>query len=579
MFTNTFKKTLLSVIISGVIVAACGGGSSDSSDSSTPAVVTDPTVETISLSRIGRTASQGFAVSASEIVAFDKTGKRIFTVNAESGAVDVFDASNVTAPVLNSSLNLAQILHANGKVSDVAVVGAANSIAISGDLVAVAVEANPKTSNGWVVFLNRATLTYVQAVQVGALPDMVTFTPDGTKSVVAIEGEPEDYTVDPEGRVDIINVSDFSLRSATFTAFNVGGARHSELPSDVRVFGQVVDSTGAIVRSSTVAEDLEPEYVAISDDSKTAYVSLQEANAIAVVDLTAANVTKIISLGFKNHSLAGNGLDPSDKDSGATIGNWPVYGMYMPDSIASYQVNGQTYLVTANEGDSRADWGVEDASGDNVNNEETRVKNLSLDTTVFTDATTLKMDANLGRLKVTTKLGDANGDGLYEKLFAFGGRSFSIWNATTGALVFDSGDAFEKKTAEIYGNDFNNNHEENDGDGRSDDKGPEPEALAIGKIYDKTYAFVGLERMGGIMVYDITNPAAPTFVQYLNDRNLVVDPADNSGSTYSVDAGDLGPEGFKFVSASDSPNGKPLLIVGNEVSGTTAIHEIAVTTK
>ena len=441
-------------------------------------------------------------------------------------------------------------------------------------------EASPKTDAGWVVFLNVSTLAYVNAVQVGALPDMLTFTPDGSRVVVACEGEPNDYTVDPEGSVDIIRVSDFSLHRAGFTDFNTGGARAAELPAEVRIFGQIVDAGGVPVRSSTVAEDLEPEYVAVSKDSATAYVTLQENNAIAVVDLATATVSKIFALGFKDYRLPGNELDASDKDGAVNIRNWPVYGMYQPDSISVYRVNGIDYLVTANEGDSRADWGIAqtggatDFAGDplNVNMEEFRIKDLPLDPAIFPDAATLQTNAQLGRLRVTSKLGFNGATGFFEKLYAYGGRSFAIWNAATGELVFDSGSFFERLTAQKYGINFNNNHEENAPDGRSDDKGPEPEGLVLGVINGHTYAFIGLERMGGIFVYDVSNPYAPIYVQYLNNRDLTKDPAVDGAA-----AGDLGPEGMIFVDAAHSPNGKPLVMVGNEVSGTTAIYQVDVT--
>lgn len=534
----------------------------------------------VTIQRVGRSESQGFGTSAAEIVAFDAAGERIFTVNAESGKIDIFSLTDVSVPTRMESVDLRAMLVAAGKVTAETEVGAANSVSIHGDLAAVAVAAEPKTDAGWVVFVRRADLSFVEAVQVGSLPDMVTFTPDGAKVVVAIEGEPEDYTIDPEGRVDIIDATDFSLATASFADFNAGGSRAAELPAEVRVFGQIVDADGEVIRASTVAEDLEPEYVAVSADSATAYVTLQENNAVAVVDLASTTVSRIFPLGFKDHSLPGNELDASDKDEQVNIANWPVFGMYLPDSIATYKVNGINYIVTANEGDSRADWGIEqtdgsvDLAGDplNVNMEEFRVKDLPLDPSAFPDAEALQENEALGRLKVTSTLGDTDGDGDFDALYSFGARSFSVWNADTGELVFDSGSELERITALKYGNDFNNGNDENDPDGRSDAKGPEPEALTIGKINGHTYAFIGLERMGGIFVYDISNPYAATYVQYINDRDLTKDP-----EVDGVAAGDLGPEGFKFVDADDSPNGIPLLIVGNEVSGTTSVYEVNVT--
>jgi len=563
-----------------VLLLALAGCSDDGDDGKDGAAGADGAGQVLTLQRVGRTESQGFGVSAAEIVAFEPTSQRIFTINAQSGQVDVFNAADVTAPTLEQSIALRDMLVTAGMTTSSDLVGAANSVSVHGNLAAVAIEAAPKTDPGWVVFIDVSTLAYVNAVQVGALPDMLTFTPDGNKVVVACEGEPEDYTVDPEGRVDIIRVSDFFLYSAGFSDFNVGGSRAAELPAGVRIFGQIVDADGQLVRASTVAEDLEPEYVAVSADSSTAYVTLQENNAVAVVDLASGTVSKIIALGFKDHSLPGNELDVSDKDDKVNIRNWPVFGMYQPDSLAVYTVNGIDYIVTANEGDSRADWGIAqtdgsvDFAGDplNLNMEEFRVKDLPLDPAVFPDAAELQANDQLGRLKVTSKLGYNGESGYFEELYVFGGRSFSIWNAATGEQVFDSGSVFERLTALKYGINFNNGNDENDPDGRSDAKGPEPEGVTLGTINGHAYAFICLERMGGVFVYDVSNPYAPEYVQYLNNRDLSKDP-----EVDGADAGDLGPEGMTFVAAADSPTGKPLVIVGNEVSGTTSIYQVDVT--
>ena len=562
-------------LVSTLMLAGC-----NVDDGVNGAAGADGAGQVVTLSRVGRSEAQGsFGTSAAEIVAWDANGQRIFTVNAESGKVDVFALSDVTSPTLEQSLDLRSMLVNAGAVASASEVGATNSVDVYGDLAAVAVEADPKTDAGWVVFIKPSDLSLVKVVQVGSLPDMLTFTPDGSKVVVAVEGEPEDYTVDPEGRVEIIDSTTFALSTVSFADFNSSGSRAAELPADVRIFGQLVDAAGLPLRDSTVAEDLEPEYVAISEDSKTAYVSLQENNAVAVIDLTSASVEKIFALGFKDHRLPGNELDVSDKDGRVNITNWPVFGMYQPDSIASYQFNGVNYFVTANEGDSRADWGIAqsggalDSAGDplNVNMEEFRVKDLVLDASAFSDAT-IQDNEKLGRLKVTSKLGDTDNDGDFDELYVYGGRSFSIWNADSGELVYDSGSQIERITALKYGINFNNGNDEQDPDGRSDAKGPEPEAITVGRINGHTYAFVGLERMGGVMVFDISNPFAADFVQYINPRDMTKDPQVDEAA-----AGDFGPEGFKFVAADKSPNGKPLLLVGNEVSGTTSVYQIDVT--
>jgi len=239
-----------------------------------------------------------------------------------------------------------------------------------------------------------------------------------------------------------------------------------------------------------------------------------------------------------------------------------VKGIYLPDAIASYRVWGYDLIVTANEGDSRDYDGY---------SEEARVKDVTLDPTAFPDAQILQLEENLGRLKITTAQGDTDNDGDFDELYCYGGRSFSIWSGW-GHLLYDSGDEFEQITAVDYPNDFNSTNDENDSfDDRSDDKGSEPEALTLARIFNRTFAFIGLERMGGIMVYDITWPVKPSFVQYVNTRDFSGDPAQGT-------AGDLAPEGMVYIPWYKSPVwGMPLLVVSNEVSGTTSIYQIRLT--
>jgi hypothetical protein len=404
---------------------------------------------------------------------------------------------------------------------------------------------------------------------------MVTFSDDGRYVLAANEGEPDGtYTNDPEGSVTIVDLLRLGrtgfVRQVDFAEFNSGGPRHPELPADVRIYGP----------GATVAQDLEPEYIATSDG--TAWVTLQEANAIAVIDIARARVKKIIALGYKDHSLPGNELDASDRDNAINIVNWPVLGMYQPDAIAIFEAKGKKYLVTANEGDSR-DY---DAFA-----EEARVSALTLDPAAFPNAATLRANAAIGRLTVTTATGDTDGDGDFDRIHPLGARSFTIWNAATGARVFDSGAELEQTLANLLPQEFNANHEENGSiDNRSDNKGPEPEGLAIGRVHGRPYLFLGLERIGGVMVFDLSDPKAPVFVDYANNRGFRDDAgnpiptcaefsppdSDDIGDCIrpNPDAKDLGPEGIEFVPALLSPTRRPLLIVGNEVSGTTTIYEV-----
>jgi hypothetical protein len=278
-------------------------------------------------------------------------------------------------------------------------------------------------------------------------------------------------------------------------------------------------------------------------------------------------------LGVKDHSRSGNELDASDRDSAINITNWPIKSFYLPDAIASYEFHNKTFLVTANEGDTRDYDGY---------SEEARVSSLTLDPVKFPNATDLKQNPKLGRLTVTTANGNPDGDTDFDEIYATGARSFSIWDER-GKLVFDSGSDFERITADLFPNNFNAGNEANDFDTRSDNKGPEPEGVTIARIDGTVYAFIALERIGGIMVYDITDPFEVRFVDYVNARNFTVPVCDEAdepqdeceqGDTPSLAAGDLGAEVVRFIAAADSPTGKALLAVANEISGTTSVFEI-----
>ena len=535
-----FSMRNLCVTLAGAVaIAACGGNGS----------ATEPTPVSLALEKIG--TYEGGALGAAEITAYDAASKRLFVVNGANGTVDVLDLSTPRAPVKIGTI-------------DVSALGASvNSVAVHDGLVALAIQAPAKTDPGVVAFYNAATLQRTASVQVGALPDMLTFTPDGLRVIVANEGEPNSYnqvdSVDPEGSVSVITVNRGgtpTVATAHFRAFN--GQEDALRAQGIRIYGP----------NASAAQDLEPEYITVSADGSTAYVTLQENNAVAIVDIARATVSAIKPLGYKDHSLAGMGMDVSDEDGGSNTNSGTpairiapvrVKGMYLPDAIASYISGGKTYLVTANEGDARADWpGF---------NEETRVRafcSAGLDPSVFADAANQILDSNLGRLRITsTPNGGSTGknaSGQCTELYSFGGRSFSIWDASTVSRVYDSGDQIEQRTQALANANFNASHDNNTLDGRSTAKGPEPEGVVLGSFGSKTFAFVGLERIGGVMVYDITNPAAASFVTYLNTR---------SGLT-----GDRGPEGLALIPAAKSPNGKPLLIVGNEISGSTTVMQI-----
>lgn len=493
-----------------------------------------------------------FDESAAEIPAYDTKREQVFFTDANSNAVHVLDVSDPTSPTLTQTISLS---------------GGPNSVAVYGDIVAVAVEADPKQDPGKVEFFDADNFSKLGEVTVGALPDMVIFNEDGTKVLTANEGEPsDDYLTDPEGSISIItlksgNISSSTVTTADFTAFN------SNVPAGVRIFGRSVAGEGdkADGHPTTVAQDMEPEYITIQGN--TAYVTCQENNALAVVDIDNSTVTAVLPLGTVDHNVPGNGLDASNKDDGIFISQWPVKGMFLPDAISSFKIGGTTYLITANEGDAR-EYEYE-SGGDDVLAfaDETRVKDLDLDETAFPFANLLQQDDQLGRIKTTLVDGDTDGDGDHDEIYTYGTRSFTIWNAGTGAVVWDSKNALEMITKQRIPNNFNATNDENNFDNRSDDKGPEPEGVTVGEVNGDLYAFVGLERVGGIVVYNITNPTNPTFARYINTRDYTGDP--EAGTS-----GNLAPEGLAFVSAEESPNDKALLIVTYEVSGSVAIFEM-----
>ncbi|WP_052184163.1 choice-of-anchor I family protein [Psychroserpens sp. Hel_I_66] len=491
---------------------------------------------------LGITYETSYLVDGSgsaEISAHDPKSERLFVLNSIGKTVEILDFSDVTAITTISSIDLSA-LGSDGPTS----------VATNNGLVVAAVS-NGTTADGVIVFMDLDG-NNMSSVTVGNLPDMVAFTPDGTKVLVANEGQPNsDYSIDPEGSISVIDITgglgDITQANVTSINFNAfDGDKASLQAQDVRIFGP----------GSSVSQDLEPEYITFSANSQTAWVSLQENNAIAVVDLLSNTVTNILPLGLKDHNLPQNTLDTSNDTDFIFFGNWPIKGMYMPDAIASYEVAGTTYLVTANEGDAREYDALE---------EEVNIGDLNLDATIFPNATLLELEANLGALSITNATGDTDNDGDFDEIHAFGSRSFSIWNTATGNLVYDSGDDFERITAAdpTYGVLFNVSNSNNTFKNRSDNKGPEPEGITVAEIYGEFYAFITLERIGGFMTYNITNPENPVFEKYVNNRSLG-----------DAEGGDLGPEGIIYIDPTNSPTGSGLIVLSNEVSSTVSVYNL-----
>ncbi len=454
---------------------------------------------------------------ASEISAFDPLTNKLFVVNIELNEVSVFDISDLDAPLQLPSINVATL-------------GTPNSVDVYDGLLAVAVEAPVKQDRGHIAFYDTDSQALSACYKVGSLPDMVKFSPDGRFAVSADEGEPNaDYTVDPLGTISIIEVASGIVTIVSFENYVCNVPQLLE--GGFRLFGP----------NATLATDVEPEYVAISADSKLAWVTLQENNGIAKVDLETKLIIDIYPLGFKDYSLPGNEIDPSDEDGVKALANYPVFGVYMPDGITYLDMDGTGYLITANEGDAREYLGTPGFA------EEERIKDVLLNPAIFPNATELQLEEVLGRLKITSTLGDSDQEGTYDALYSFGARSFSIYTVD-GSLAFDSGNDIAAQTLALTPEAFNGD------DGRSDDKGAEPESVEVLKSGERTFLFVGLERNSQVMVYDITIPLAPVFLDILFHE------------------GDEAPEGLLAIPAVLSPNGKDLLVVSNEGSGTVTFY-------
>lgn len=477
-------------------------------------------------------AANGSSSQGSEIVSYDSANNRLWVAGTDANAANLGFGG---LDILDLSGNLVQSI-------DTSALGGINSVAVKNGQAAIAVTAPTKTDPGLVRFYNATDFSTLADVTVGANPDSVTYTPNGSRLLVANEGEPSSYLVgpsgDPEGSVSVIDSTTFAAQTAGFGAFNAQAAALKA--AGVRLSGP----------NATVAQDVEPEYIAVSADGSTAFATLQEANALARIDIATAQVTAIVPLGTKDHSAAGKGLDASDRDGAGNnalngnIQNWGVKGLYMPDGIAAFSQNGLEYYITANEGDSRGDW----PGG----NDEFRTGDAAITVDpALNDALTLAHGADwksnndkLSRLNITPT-GDLDNDGDQDELQVFGGRSFSIVDAS-GNMVFDSGDQLEQIIKASYPGLWD--------DSRSDNKGPEPESAVVGQVNGKDLLFLGLERSNAVMVWDLSDLGNIQFLDML------------------FSSGDVGPEGLSFFSNAQGS----YLAVANEVSETTTLYRVSV---
>lgn len=485
-----------------------------------------------------------------EIVDYNTVTGWAYAVNGQTGNVtaiavkDMADSESVDL-LDGNDIDVKSIVEAN---CEGFTYGDMTSVAVSagGTKLAAAVQAEGYADNGRVaVFTCNAdgTLTFEQAYETGVQPDMVTFTPDDSRILTANEGEPRegyaDGAVDPAGSVTVITVADGTAVNVDFTAYDSNEERQ-----------KLVDA-GIVMKKDTVpSEDLEPEYIAAGND--TAYVTLQEANAIAVIDLDSLKVEGIYSAGYEDYSTTAVDIDKKDEAYNPAVYE-SLRGIRMPDGVALYSVDGVDYIVTANEGDSR-EW------GDYLNEDERD----------FGDGQTSpsgKITAeNSGLTGKVVFFDSSDYDGLDSGLdYVFGGRSFTVFRADKSGLteIYDSGSDFEAKTAEYIPENFNCSNDDKSLDDRSGKKGPESESITVGTVGERTYAFIGLERVGGVMVYDITDPAETVYVNYINSRDFSEDIA-----------GDDSPEGLCFIPAADSADGNAYLLAACEVSGTVAAYEL-----
>jgi predicted extracellular nuclease/2',3'-cyclic-nucleotide 2'-phosphodiesterase (5'-nucleotidase family) len=520
-------------------------------------VATPVATNALNVTRIGGYVS-GDGEGGAESIAFDATTDRAYVTNAKLDRIDILDLSDPRTPAKLGFIDLPATLAGFDY-------GNVNSVAVRSGLVAVAVQNADGGKNG-VVALYDGAGTLIKSIEVGVLPDQLTFSPDGKLLLVANEGErfldlSGTATLDDApGTITVISVPANAAEAAVrntigFSALDAFEAQLDALGIKTLDATSLPFTSGAItgtlaVPDATVSQDIEPEYIAVSPDGTKAYVTLQEVNAVAVIDLTNAGADKpvsILPLGFVDFSLPGNEADFSDRDGAGnaasiSVGNAPIKGLLQPDAIASFEVGGSTYFITANEGDSRI---VSSATlGDPALNE------------ARASAVQSGASADYARVNVDTVWSTAT------DLYSFGGRGFSVFRQNAdGSIVKvdETGGDFEQIIASLpnAGTVFNG---ENGGgfDSRSDNKGAEPEGVAVGEVNGIPYAFVALERIGGVMVWDLSDPADAKFVRYMPPT-----------------AQDYGPEVIKFVAAAESPTGRAMVLSANEISGSVTVYEVS----
>lgn len=526
----------------------------------------------LNLTQIARYSAGQYNVDGGmmEIVAYNQATEWAYAINGQSGKLAAIPLAGLTAgahveELTGTEIDVKALVEAEDGTFQY---GDMTSVAISPDstTLAAALQAQGSNDAGRVALFTceeDGSLTLEALVETGAQPDMVTFAGDGVV-LTADEGEPrEGYgenIADPKGSVTVVDVESQESTVVDFTAFDSQR-------------DQLAEAGIVLKKGSTPSVDLEPEYIAVSGGK--AYVTLQENNAIAVLDIDSQTFDGVYSAGFEDHSTTAIDLDKKD-DAYAPQTYESLLGIRMPDGIAAFTVEGTTYLVTANEGDAR-EWGDEDLGTFYLSEDERDFGEEGV--TSPTGAITAENSGLTGKV-VFFKTEDF--DGLDpEKDYVFGSRSFTVFQVTENGLeeVFTSGDDFEALTAQYVPEYFNASNDNAVLDDRSGKKGPEAESVTVGTVDGKTYAFVALERTGGVMVYDVTDPEAITFVNYVNTRDFGTtvegsEEYEDGELDKWVTGGDVAPEGLLFLDAASSPNGEPLLLAACEVSGTVAVYQL-----
>ena len=431
-----------------------------------------------------------------------------------------------------------------------------------------AANGTPTTPSGVLVVMDPNGKVLSTADLKGVLPDAVTFTPSGTTALVAIEGQPvcakddpattaneaTDYlkAVDPLGGVSIVDLTDPSSPEVTFVGFK--GFTVGELRAKGLALSSVVNDAG---------KDLEPEYITALDEAK-AYVTIQEANGIGVLDIDQKTWIDV-RRAFES-KLSQTPIDTSDRDSGKGPRSYlNVVGSSQPDAVAGFKIGSGHYFLTANEGDAREYTCL---------NDDLRASSLKVDSRRFPDWKTWSTNAELGRAKVNPNAGDRDGDGDFDTIHLRGSRSMTMYR--NGVPLWDSGKLLEEIQISAFGvANINGSHALSadkstvnyTAQDRSDDKGAEPEGVAVGMVGSARVAILGLERMSALVVFDISSPRSPTLIKWI--QMLATTP------TPAAQATAWSPEGVIFVPADKSPNGKALFITSYELSGSMTVHQIA----